>query len=96
MSINVKLKSVLKLQWKQQLVENQVKKQVQTQHHLIIEKKIELNKDKQNGTFMIICKSDIIGNVYLPKLKFLIYEGNISNPIEKVYATLLFFNCVEN
>jgi hypothetical protein len=37
----------------------------------IIEKKIELNKEKQNGKFMLICKSDRIGNVYLPRLKFL-------------------------
>ena len=62
----------------------------------IIEKKIELNKEKQNGKFMLICKSDIIGNVYLPRLKFLLYEENNINPIEKVYDTLLFFNCVEN
>ena len=62
----------------------------------IIEKKIELNKEKQDGKFMIICKSDIIGNVYLPRLKFLLYEENNNNHIEKVYDTLLFFNCVEN
>ena len=62
----------------------------------IIEKKIELNKEKQNGKFMLICKSDIIGNVYLPRLKFILYEENNINPIEKVYDTLLFFNCVEN
>ena len=62
----------------------------------IIEKKIELNKEKQNDKFMLICKSDIIGNVYLPRLKFLLYEENNINPIEKVYDTLLFFNCVEN
>ena len=62
----------------------------------IIEKKIELNKEKQHGKFMLICKSDIIGNVYLPRLKFILYEENNINPIEKVYDTLLFFNCVEN
>jgi hypothetical protein len=45
---------------------------------------------------MLICKSDRIGNVYLPRLKFLWYEENNINPIEKVYDTLLFFNCVEN
>ena len=62
----------------------------------IVEKKIELNKEKQKGNFMIICKSDMIGNVYLPRLKFLLYEENNINPIEKVYESLLFFNCVEN
>ena len=61
-----------------------------------MKKKIELNKEKQDGKFMIICKSDIIGNVYLPRLKFLLYEENNNNHIEKVYDTLLFFNCVEN
>ena len=45
---------------------------------------------------MLICKSDIIGNVYLPRLKFVLYEDNNNNHIEKVYDTLLFFNCVEN
>ena len=60
----------------------------------IIDKKIELNKEKQNGKFKLICKSDILGNVYLPKLKFLVYGDNI-NPNEKVYDTLLFFNCIE-
>ena len=62
----------------------------------IIEKKIELNKEKQSGNFMLICKSDILGNVYLPRLKFLVYEDNKINPSEKVYDTLLFFNCIEN
>ena len=62
----------------------------------IIEKKIELNKEKQSGSFMLICKSDILGNVYLPRLKFLVYEDNNINPSEKVYDTLLFFNCIEN
>ena len=59
----------------------------------IIEKKIELNKEKQNNKFKLICKSDILGNVYLPRLKFLIYEENNINPIENIYDTLLFFNC---
>ena len=61
----------------------------------IIEKKIELNKEKQNNKFKLICKSDILGNVYLPRLKFLIYEENNINPIENIYDTLLFFNCIE-
>jgi hypothetical protein len=61
----------------------------------IIEKKIELNKEKQNNNITLICKSDIIGNVYLPRLKFLVYEEN-KNPMSNVYDALLFFNCIEN
>ena len=61
----------------------------------IIEKKIELNKAKQNKNITLICKSDIIGNVYLPKLKFLVYEEN-KKPMSNIYNTLLFFNCIEN
>ena len=62
----------------------------------IIEKKLELNKEKQSDNFMLICKSDILGNVYLPRLKFLVYEENNINPFGKIYDTLLFFNCIEN
>ena len=61
----------------------------------IIEKKIELNNEIKSNNITLICKSDIIGNVYLPKLKFLINEEN-KNPCKNVYDTLLFFNCIEN
>ena len=62
----------------------------------IIEKKIELNNETQNANFMLICKSDILGNVYLPRLKFLVYEEKSIKPISKIYDTLLFFNCIKN
>ena len=55
----------------------------------VVEKKIELNKEKQSDIFKLICKSDILGNVYLPRLKFLVYEEN------NIKDTLLFFNCIE-
>ena len=61
----------------------------------VVEKKIELNKEKQSDIFKLICKSDILGNVYLPRLKFLVYEENNIKPKENVYETLLFFNCIE-
>ena len=61
----------------------------------VVEKKIELNKEKQSDIFKLICKSDILGNVYLPRLKFLVYEENNIKPKENVYDTLLFFNCIE-
>ena len=62
----------------------------------IVEKKIELNQHKQSNNFILICKSDILGKVYLPRLKFLLYEDNNQIPIENVYDSLLFFNCIEN
>ena len=45
---------------------------------------------------MLICKTDILGSVYLPRLKFLVYEENNINPVGNIYDTLLFFNCIEN
>lgn len=61
----------------------------------IIEKKIELNKTKPENNFILICKSDVLGNVYLPRLKFLLYEGNNTNPNGNVYDALLSFNCIQ-
>ena len=61
----------------------------------IIEKKIELNSKKQSDNFLLICKSDIIGNVYLPRLKFLVLEDGGITQSGNTYDTLLFFNCVE-
>ena len=60
----------------------------------IIEKKIELNSKTPSNNFALICKSDIIGSVHLPKLKFIIFEGNKMNPTEFIYDELLSFNCV--
>lgn len=62
----------------------------------IIEKKIELNSNKTFDNFMLICKSDIIGNVYLPRLKFLVIEDGGITQSGNTYDTLLFFNCVDN
>ena len=60
----------------------------------IIEKQIELNSKVENNDFILICKSDILGNIYLPKLKFTLTEGDINSPIIKIYDSLLSFNCV--
>ena len=60
----------------------------------IIEKNIELNSKVQNNDFILICKSDILGNIYLPKLKFTLTEGDINIPVIKIYDSLLSFNCV--
>jgi len=60
----------------------------------IIEKKMELNAKTPSNNFVLICKSDILGNVYLPKLKFSIYEGDKNIPIENIYESLLTFNCI--
>ena len=60
----------------------------------IIEKKMELNSKNPTNNFILICKSDILGNVLLPKLKFSLYEGDKNNPIENMYKGLLSFNCI--
>ena len=60
----------------------------------IIEKKIELNEEKESNNFILICKSDILGNVYLPKLKFTVNEGDQIQPKENIYDNLLCFNCI--
>ena len=62
----------------------------------IIEKKIELNSDKLSDNFLLICKSEIIGNVYLPRLKIIVLDDGGIMLSENTYDTLLFFNCVEN
>jgi hypothetical protein len=61
----------------------------------IIEKKIELNNKFPENYFVLICKSDVLGNVYLPRLKFLLYEDNSTNPSGNVYDALLSFNCIQ-
>ena len=62
----------------------------------IINKKIELNSEKISDVFLLICKSDILGNVYLPRLKFLVLEDGGITQSGNTFDTLLFFNCVEN
>ena len=60
----------------------------------IIEKKIELNQKKPSNNFILICKSEFLGNVKLPRLKFNLYEENNNKPIQKIYDSLLYFNCI--
>ena len=61
----------------------------------IKEKKIELNKQNPENNFVLICKSDVLGYVYLPRLKFLLYEDNNNNPTGNVFDALLNFNCIQ-
>ena len=61
----------------------------------IIEKKIELSQKNPSNNFILICKSDFLGNVYLPRLKFLLFEENNNIPNGHVYDALLCLNCVE-
>jgi hypothetical protein len=61
----------------------------------IKEKKIQLNKNYPENNFILTCKSDVLGNVYLPRLKFLLYEDNNSNPTGSVFDALLSFNCIQ-
>ena len=60
----------------------------------IIEKKMELSSKTPSNNFVLICKSDILGNVYLPKLKFSLYVEDQNNPIENIFNELLSFNCI--
>ena len=60
----------------------------------IIEKRIELSQKYPSNNFILICKSDFLGNVFLPRLKFILYEENNNNPNGYVYDALLFFNCI--
>ena len=61
----------------------------------IIEKKIELSQKNPSNNFILICKSDFLGNVNLPKLKFSLFEDNNNPSSINVYDALLSFNCVE-
>ena len=60
----------------------------------ITEKMIELDEKIPSYNFILICKSDILGKVYLPNFKFCLYEGDKNTPIEFVYENLLAFNCI--
>lgn len=57
---------------------------------------IELDSNNPSNNYILTCKSDILGKVYLPKLKFRLHEENINTPIEIVCEPLVSFNCVEN
>jgi hypothetical protein len=61
----------------------------------IIEKKIELSQKNPSNNFILICKSDYLGNVCLPRLKFVLFEDNNNNPKKNIYDALLSFNCIE-
>jgi len=60
----------------------------------ITEKMIELDEKIPSYNFILICKSGILGDVYLPTLKFCLYEGDKIKPMEFVYDALLTFNCI--
>ena len=59
----------------------------------IIEKRIELSQKFNMNNFILICKSDYLGNVNMPKIKFIINEDNKIK--EEIYCdSLLHFNCI--
>ena len=59
----------------------------------IIEKRIELSQKIPKNNFILICKSDYLGNVGMPKIKFCINEENkIKDEIS--CDSLIHFNCV--
>ena len=56
---------------------------------------IELNPNFPSKNVILVCNSDILGNVNLPKLKFVLYEENKNILIEDFFESLISFNCVE-
>ena len=61
----------------------------------IVDKKIELTKDNPLNTFCLICKSDVLGNVTLPKIKLTIFDSHNNEQLDIYsYEKLLTFNCV--
>ena len=59
----------------------------------IIEKRIELSQKFNTNNFILICKSDYLGNVNMPKIKFI---KNEDNKIKEEIScdSLLHFNCI--
>ena len=61
----------------------------------IVDKKIELTKDNPLNTFCLICKSDVLGNVTLPKIKLTVFDSSNNEQLDiYAYEKLLTFNCV--
>ena len=61
----------------------------------IVDKKIELTNDKPLNTFCLICKSDVLGNVTLPKIKLTVFDSSNNEQLDiYAYEKLLTFNCV--
>ena len=59
----------------------------------IIVKRIGLSQKLNMNNFILICKSDYLGNVNMPKIKFIINEDNkIKEEIS--CDSLLHFNCI--
>lgn len=59
----------------------------------IIEKRIELSPKFLSNNFILICKADYLGNLFMPKIKFLINEDNKIKD-EIFCERLINFNCV--
>ena len=99
-TINLKIKNKekkLKITLNQEQIQDNDSKSNDREIEIIdiIEKEIELNAKTPNNNFTLICKSDILGNVYLPKLIFTISEGDkIVLPKVYKYDSLLSFNCI--
>ena len=61
-----------------------------------VEKKIQLNSINSSANFTLICKSENLGSVSLPKLRFGLYEDINNSPIENYFDPSLSFNCILN
>ena len=63
----------------------------------IIDKKIELTNDNPLNTFCLVCKSDVLGNVTLPKIKLTVFDNNSNDQLKNyTYEKLLTFNCIKD
>ena len=61
----------------------------------IVQKKLELSEDIPINTFSLICKSDILGGVNLPKIKLSVFDNRNSLLQSFTFENLLGYNCVK-
>ena len=61
----------------------------------IVQKKLELSEDIPINTFSLICKSDILGGVNLPKIRLSVFDNRNSLLQSFTFENLLGYNCVK-
>ena len=45
----------------------------------------------------MVCKSDVLGNVTLPKIKLTVFDNNSNDQLKNyTYEKLLTFNCIKD
>ena len=61
----------------------------------IVQKKLELTEDIPINTFCLICKSDILGGVFLPKIKLSVFDQRNSLLQSFSFEKLLDYSCIK-